>query len=72
MAERNKMESIKTLVDYLEGSPMVCEVMSIANGIAVIKFNLEQEYTYHITQKYVDELGKKIHGKDTSLAKKRG
>jgi|TARA_Y100000816_G_C26089880_1_gene575793 hypothetical protein len=59
MAERNKMESIKALVDYLEDSPMVCEVMSIANGIAVIKFNLEQEYTYRITQKGVDKLGKK-------------
>tara|TARA_X000001388_G_C2232419_1_gene123731 strand:+ start:3955 stop:4116 length:162 start_codon:yes stop_codon:yes gene_type:complete len=53
------METIKTLLGYLDGSPMVCEVMSITDGVAVIKFNLDQEYGYSITQKGIDALEKK-------------
>jgi len=59
MTERNGIETIKTLLSYLDSSPMVCEVMSIANGVAVIKFNLDQEYTYYPTQKGLDAVEKK-------------
>ena len=59
MTNRNNMETIKTLLGYLDGAPMVCEVMSITDGVAVIKFNLDQEYGYSITQKGIDALEKK-------------
>tara|TARA_A100000172_G_scaffold33423_2_gene20117 strand:+ start:561 stop:740 length:180 start_codon:yes stop_codon:yes gene_type:complete len=59
MTNRNNVETIKTLLGYLDDSPMVCEVMSITDGVAVIKFNLDQEYTYYPTQKGIDALEKK-------------
>ena len=59
MTNRNNVETIKTLLSYMDDSPMVCEVMSITDGVAVIKFNLDQEYTYYPTQKGIDALEKK-------------
>ena len=59
MTNRNNVETIKTLLGYLDDSPMVCEVMSITDGVAVIKFNLDQEYTYYPTQKGLDAVEKK-------------
>tara|TARA_R100001594_G_scaffold21754_2_gene42035 strand:- start:23524 stop:23697 length:174 start_codon:yes stop_codon:yes gene_type:complete len=49
------IETVKTLLAYLEGSPMSNQVMSIVGGVAVIKFNLDEEYTYRVTQKGLDE-----------------
>tara|TARA_R100000654_G_scaffold48865_1_gene75038 strand:- start:558 stop:917 length:360 start_codon:yes stop_codon:yes gene_type:complete len=58
MDEGDRIRSIGTLMSFLDDIPMVAEVVCIKGVIAEVKFHLDRQYTYHVTQKGLDELEK--------------